>query len=512
MKIRTLLLTAFIALALCGILFTGCQEPEPGPVDWKGPSPYEGDLLILQAYGSSSSAAGVSHSFVELYNTTNEAINLKGIGLYYADGTDAGSGNTNTNTEDGPWKRISLDGKSIPAGGSFLILGPKQSDGARYQIPNNYGDINDLKFTLSNRAFKVALIQRYSKLTVQNPFDTDGAGTKVAGYIDMVGAANEYQNRDLIFGFETKPARCSASEAIRRKDLTDSDDNRGVSSTYPSATGDFVSIRYATGSSSLTAEELAVRSPRNSVDTANGWNPFDEPADPPPGTAMLMILQANTYGNSNGGYASSLVELYNNTSIDIELNPATGDKYYLHIGGTADPGWTYVIPLTGTIPSYCSFLIRSTNDLATGNNIPPHLLPDADQTETFAIINDDFKVAVIKNHSAMLTVANPFDTDDAGTKITGYVDMLGVRNALGFETRAATATSRPQPVRRVSLTDTNDNREDFGQYDSRSTGVGYDQLYKYWPRNLSGGKWNPITGNVLPANTVPVTGPVLRGP
>jgi hypothetical protein len=469
--------------------FPESEEPED-PVTAGTADSLAGQLLILQAYSSSSDAAGVSHSFVELYNNTDAAIDLDGIGLYYADGTSVSSAQApNTAASDGNWKRISLDGKSIPAKASFLILSAQQSPTARYQIPVDSGDINAASFTLSNRAFKVALIRNAKTLTAQNPFDM-GSGAKAEGYIDMVGAANEYEGRDLIFGFEASPARNSASEAVRRNSLSDTDNN----------SVDFPSIRYAaTGSGSISNELLEVRKPRNS--TAGNWDPFAEPEEPvvTEGSPKLMILQANTYGNADGGYESSLVELYNNTDSTIDLGAG---NYYLHIGGTGDPGWTAAIALTGTVPSKCSYLIRSTNDVPASTVSIKFLLPSADQTGTFAIINDDFKVAVITGAGqTTLTVANPF-TANEGQPVAGYIDMLGCRNATGFE-GTASSTSRPQPPRRISLTDTNDNNADFAQYDSRvdrnvttpgTAGVTEANLYKYWPRNSSAGAWNPITG------------------
>jgi len=233
----------------------------------QGGEPLEHKLLILQVYGPNSSAAGASHPFVELYNTTKEAINLNGITLYYADGT-RGTGIT----EDGEWKKIALSG-SIPAEGSFLILGPHTSSGARLQIENNYGDINDPDFVLSNRAYKIAIIRGSATITMQNPFDTDGNGTKVEGYIDMVGAANDYTNAtnpDNIFGFETAPARCSASEAVRRKNLIDTDNNQGPTNDNPEYTGDFIAARYATGG--LSDDQVEAQKPRNSK--VGSWNPF----------------------------------------------------------------------------------------------------------------------------------------------------------------------------------------------------------------------------------------------
>ena len=233
-----------------------------------------GKLLILQAYAPSGSPAGASHPFVELYNTTDTAIDLEGITLFFADG------NTGT-TSDAPWRKIALSG-SIPSEGSFLILGPKATatTSTNYIIDTkhgaNYGDINDATFTLNNSAFKIAIIRSdfNNELKVQNPFTMDGAGV-ADGYIDMVGAHNAAAN--TINGYETAPARASASEAVRRKNLIDTDTNQGISSLYPSGTGDFNSIRYATGNGYMGNALLELRHPRNS--SAGKWDPFAEPEE-----------------------------------------------------------------------------------------------------------------------------------------------------------------------------------------------------------------------------------------
>jgi len=452
------------------------------------PSQYKGELLILQAFGGGESGAnGASHSFVELYNTKEQEINLNGIYLYYANGhrdTDEGF----SDEADKPWVKIDLNGK-IPAKGSYLILGPKKSNGARYQIAANYGDINDEDFVLYNRAFKVALIEGDAELTVQNPFE------KINGYIDMVGAANNYLLEDSIYGFETYPARCSGSEAVRRKNLTDTDDN----------SFDFIAARYASGG--MTMEMREVRKPRNSTDTASGWNPFEEPAAPvvPPIAEALMILQANTYGNDNGrpnsptggGFARSIVELYNNSDISINLN--TGN-YYLHIGNNTE--WTNVIKLTGTILANSSYLIVDNTEPATTGNTgnsnatPRATLPTADQSAAFVLVNNGFRIVLMKNQSALLSVANP---SVETSLFNDYIDMLGAgnTNTAGFEAERADQ-SRPQGPRRKSLDDTNNNKADFAQADFRgrqgSSGVDDNQLFKIWPRNSAAGAWDPITG------------------
>ncbi|MCL2196891.1 MAG: hypothetical protein FWB77_04685, partial [Treponema sp.] len=350
----------------------------------------------------------------------------------------------------------------------------------------NYGDINDPNFSLGNRSFKVALIEGSSILSMQNPFDVDGNGKKVSGYIDMAGSVNNPNAAapDHIFGYETAPARNSASEAIRRKNLTDTDDN----------SADFIAARYAKDSGGMTNEMLEVRYPRNS--SAGSWDPFAEPASPPPpppGTEMLMILQANTYGNGNNttdgsGFPRSLVELYNNTNEAIDL---TADNYYLHIGDAAD--WTYAIQLTGSIPARCSFLIVTTN-MTEVNATPRSTLPTPDQEYDFIIANNNFKIALIRNQ-ATLSVANPFTE----ASLSGdYIDMFGVGTTNGFETAVAKNQSRPRVPRRTTLDDTNNNSVDFGDVDYRNTNpISNDVLLKVWPRNAAAGAWNPITGEAI---------------
>ena len=239
-------------------LINGIWEPFPKePILSGEKDELAGKLLILQAYGSSSDATGATHSFVELYNKTYSEINLNGISLHYANGTDAGEDNVNTNTEDEAWESVPLSG-TIPARTSFLILGNKQNSTGILEIAENSGDINNTDFTLSDRAFKVAIIRSTNGyLTTQNPFDMDGNGTTAAGYIDMVGAEND-SPRDLILGFETTPVQNSASKSVRRVSLVDSDNN----------SADFESIV----TEELTEDELNFYSPKNLA--AGAWNPI----------------------------------------------------------------------------------------------------------------------------------------------------------------------------------------------------------------------------------------------
>jgi hypothetical protein len=307
----------------------------------------------------------------------------------------------------------------------------------------------------------------------------------------MVGCSNTF-NTNKITGYEgpssvTTLPRNSAQEGIRRANLTDTDNNNT----------DFVSVRYTslrtpTYPHGVDAYEIPFYTPKNAA--AGAWDPMVPPEKPPEtgGSEKLMILQANTYGNTNGGFPAglpkSLVELYNNTDAAINLNAG---NYYLHIGNAT--AWTHQIKLTGTIPAQCSYLVVTTN-AGEVNATPPAILPAADQEADFVIVNNSFKIALLKNQSA-LSVNNPFT--DAGLS-ADYVDMLGVGSNSsginGFETAAFANQSRPRVPRRISLTDTDNNSIDFSDVDYRGGNIKTDDLYKYWPRNTAAGEWNPITG------------------
>jgi hypothetical protein len=491
-EIKIAMMTCFPVFLFSCLLLMGCPNDDNND---KKKADTLGKIIILQAYGSSSSAAGASHSFVELYNTTDKDIKLNGISLYYADGTTVGSGEINDATEDGAWQMISLDGKTIPAKGSFLILGPKESTAARYQIPDNYGDINSDTFKLSNRSFKVALLQRTKELTVQNPFDTDGNGEKIAGYIDMVGAANAYQGRDLIYGFEKAPARNSASEAVRRQDLEDYDDN----------STDFIAARYASDKDGMTNEEVEARKPRNA--TAGTWDPFAAPKTPDATDNTLLILQVGA--STDGAISHSFVELYNAGTGPVNLSTyslqfANGTD--TNVSKTTVDDWT-VINLTGNIAAGGSYFILGVLGKATNGSANTSARVDLstyspDQTESsLDISNRSYKIALVSNQTK-LAAANPFDTDGQGTKSVGYVDMIGAINESprdGIDAHEGTllvGITKNVTARRKNLSDTNVNSFDFETLDYRSGSqagrLSDKELEARRPRNSTAGAWDPF--------------------
>jgi hypothetical protein len=459
--------TGLGALA-CALLLAACPVDGGDPPPSSGPDtdPYEGKLLILQTYGTGPDDDGaISHSFVELYNKSDEALDLSGITLQYADGIEGG---TALNTA---WRVIPLSG-SVPAGHSFLILGKKANASGRLQLEADSGDINDDNFVLDNHAYKAALLRMGSAVSAANPFSP-----KVSGYIDLIGAVNATDEGDSIDAYETAPLTgIKKHGSARRKSLDDTGNNAQ----------DFEYIDYRT--SGTTAAEMAAYKPRN---IENGqWDPAAAGNEPPPAeNQTLMILQAYGHDNKNDpAITHCFVELYNNTGAAIDLS-----SYSLQAAEVADEiSWT-VINLTGSIPAHGSYLIRGgiADDISDSRLDLSTVTPDV--SDSFILSNDEFKVALMSNQTP-LTVHNPFDTDESGTSAAGYVDMVGAGGTdkvTGYETAPKDGISKQKAIRRKYLADTDNNENDFKVYDYRTSGMTDEILAKCRPRTAADGSWTP---------------------
>jgi hypothetical protein len=182
----------------------------------------QGGVLIFQVYGTGPNTqdGSVSHTFVELYNNTDAAVNLSAYSLQYADGISASAATVS------PWTKIDLTG-TIPAHGSYLIRGIQKNteSGAIGRLQVTTPDIDASGFILSNRSYKVALMSNQTLLTVANPFDIDGSGTKAAGYVDLIGVINSAPADD-IDAYETAYAEIiSKQKSARRSSLSDTNNN-----------------------------------------------------------------------------------------------------------------------------------------------------------------------------------------------------------------------------------------------------------------------------------------------
>ena len=229
-----------------------------------------GKVLILQAYGTGDKYdGGVSHSFIELYNKSEKEADLSGYSLQYSEGGSS-------------WKVLNLNGKKIPAGHSFLVLGKKMNEQNNttgtglLQLQQSGADIiwNDgsSPLEMSNKSFKIFLVESTSAITVKNPFDSTGdrKWEKTEGYVDFLGVNDNEETSD-IDGFETSrlndanasgPYLLSKGKSVRRINLNDTDDNGR----------DFDQVEWRSESDKVISEEdFEACRPRSTKD--GKWNP-----------------------------------------------------------------------------------------------------------------------------------------------------------------------------------------------------------------------------------------------
>ena len=173
-------------------------------------------LQVYQIYGAGSAAGvgsvPVSHSFIQLYNNTNNELNLKGLSIQYAG-----------YQED--WKVLPLTGV-IPPFTSFLIRCKKHVDptvqSLRIKVTNH-----DMEWDqeISEHGKKVLLCVGTAPCNYVNPFDIDGIKTKAPGYIDMLAAGGKNSIR-MIDGYETSYLHCTDKyTGVFRTDFNDKDNN-----------------------------------------------------------------------------------------------------------------------------------------------------------------------------------------------------------------------------------------------------------------------------------------------
>ena len=492
-------LISVIYLLLLSFCFCAC------PKDPKEKDPYEvpaeaKSLKILQI--GASTDGNISHSFIELYNFGDTEISLTGFSLQYASGFSTNEGNgaiDGSSTKDGTWHKINFTG-SIKSGHSFLILGKKgqwptsETDPPALAIADNSGDMNVPSMVLNNRSCKVVIIKSTALLSVQNPFNIDGAGKKASGYIDMLGAINS-EGTDYIQGYEGLPfIGLSKQVGLRRTSTNDTDNNKA----------DFERIAYANESGNA----IEYYRPKNS---AYGiWDPFESLK-----IKGLMIFQVFGSGpvENDSAPTHNFIELYNNSNEPIDLN-----GFSVHYASGASSGQPLVSPwtkidLAGTIPAKSSYLILGKQMVTfgqsqtspnngrldfTGTFIPGTLtVPDLTDS-SFVMSNRSYKVALMSNqislpavnpwrNSACIDLVSAINTSGADSidAAKGQQDLNAVNSSSG----GSRTISKQKSFRRTSLNNTGVTLTDFAskQYSTLST----DDIIKFRPRTTADAPYTP---------------------
>lgn len=171
-------------------------------------------VLVNQVYGGSDDGYA-SHSFIELYNPCDAAVDLTGWELQYRSSTDGG---------DTAWHELSLTG-TIPAKGYYLVRCAAVADpSGDYQVPA--GD-QEWDVALHNKGVAVALFSQ--DVTLEETFS--GAITdenRPQGYVDLLAVqGNDAEEAQIPPAYEGAYSDIqSKKKAIRRNAFTDTDNNQ----------------------------------------------------------------------------------------------------------------------------------------------------------------------------------------------------------------------------------------------------------------------------------------------
>ena len=171
-------------------------------------------LIINHVFGGGEvkkNVSPVTHSFIELYNNTDNKINLKGLSLQVA-------GN------DEKWNVLELVGIINPRC-SFLIRCSEitNKDTAYPRLIIDDYDM-DWDIEIDSIGYKVYLTIGLAACEYSNPSNINGNGAKAEGYIDLLAVGGE--KGQAIDGYETAYLNVGNTHtSVHRIDFKDSDNN-----------------------------------------------------------------------------------------------------------------------------------------------------------------------------------------------------------------------------------------------------------------------------------------------
>lgn len=218
-------------------------------------------VIINQVYGGGNNKGAGSHGFIELYNPTDEAVDLSTWSVQYE-----GSSVDDKNTAG--WHKLDLTG-SIPAHSSYLIRTQKYKDNtiaSNYAVPEGDQQWDDV--TINGKGVTVALMSNQDILTDNDLFDNTTQKPIKDGFVDLVGVNGndglDEQKAPAFEGYAT--ASQSTKKAVRRIAFQDTDRN-----AVGEDDGDFIIIEY----NATDTDYLNWAGPRSTKDGA--WYASDMP-------------------------------------------------------------------------------------------------------------------------------------------------------------------------------------------------------------------------------------------
>lgn len=171
-------------------------------------------LLINHVFGGGEvkkNVSPVTHSFIELYNNTDNKINLKGLSLQVA-----GNGEK--------WNVLELVGIVNPRSSFLIRCSEITSKDTAYPrlIIDNYD--MDWDIEIDSIGYKVYLTIGLSPSQYPNPANINGNGAKAEGYIDLLAVGGD--KGQAIDGYETAYLNVGNTHtSVHRTDFVDTDNN-----------------------------------------------------------------------------------------------------------------------------------------------------------------------------------------------------------------------------------------------------------------------------------------------
>nr|WP_246320423.1 choice-of-anchor I family protein [Paenibacillus qinlingensis] len=256
----------------------------------------------------------------------------------------------------------------------------------------------------------------------------------------------------------------------------------------------------------VTISSFAIAAPASAVVAITPGTPYQ--ANGTYDVTVPHVFINQVYGGGlatdtkNTASSHGFIELYNPTSNDVSLNGWS--LQYADRGTDAKMGPTGdwdKLDLVGTIKAKSSFLIRGEATLASAPKL--NLTTTYDQLWNNRFINNKgLKVVLLSNQTKLdVTNKNPFAN---APKPDGYVDMIGSGSNDGnnsndiqtdmdgyefdYPRGSSEGTSKKISVRRKTLTDTDNNKQDFGQFGIADSTT--QELAVKGPKYGSFGQWD----------------------
>ena len=177
-------------------------------------------MIINQIYGSQASSEYISHDFIELYNPTDESVDLEGWSVQYR------ASSADKTRVDLSWAKLTLTGV-VPAHHSYLIRCMESSAYAGDdRIINDYDISWDI--ALYNKGLSVVLMSTDELIPADSAvFDNDLKKPVIEGYVDMLAVrGNDDKPAQVPEAYESAVNPWQSKKiGIMRNGFADTDDN-----------------------------------------------------------------------------------------------------------------------------------------------------------------------------------------------------------------------------------------------------------------------------------------------